>query len=81
MRSRGIGSAGNPAWKPGFPADRIATVTTTNPLEDIRALLQVTFVMKGGVSCKNEQQVRSTGDPIGNDNIPSTWPQTMTMEL
>ena len=41
--------------EPGKFADLIAT--TANPLEDIRALLQVSFVMKGGVVYKNEQQV------------------------
>ncbi len=39
--------------EPGKYADLIAT--SANPLEDIRALLQVTFVMKGGVVYKNEQ--------------------------
>jgi imidazolonepropionase-like amidohydrolase len=38
--------------EPGKFADLIAT--KTSPLEDIRALLQVTFVMKGGVVYKNE---------------------------
>ena len=39
--------------EPGKYADLIAT--NTSPLEDIRVLLQVTFVMKGGVVYKNEQ--------------------------
>ena len=39
--------------EPGKYADLIATAA--NPLEEIRALLQVTFVMKGGVVYKNEQ--------------------------
>jgi imidazolonepropionase-like amidohydrolase len=39
--------------EPGKYADLIAT--RTSPLEDIRSLLQVSFVMKGGVVYKNEQ--------------------------
>lgn len=39
--------------EPGKYADLIAT--RTSPLEDIRSLLQVSFVMKGGVVYKDEQ--------------------------
>lgn len=39
--------------EPGKFADLIAT--STSPLEDIRALLDVTFVMKGGVVYRNDE--------------------------
>ena len=42
--------------EPGKYADLIAT--STSPLEEIRALLDVTFVMKGGVVYRNDEQIK-----------------------